>query len=557
MPEATVGSYLATRLQELGLREYFAIPGDFNMALLDELLKHPGLGMINCCNELNMGYAADGYARGRGLAAMVLTFEVGGLSALNAVAGAYAENLPVIVISGGPNLASMARNRIIHHTRAEPEGGETCVREVFKTITAHAVTIRDAATAAPAIDEALGIALATRKPVYLEIACDLAAAPVSAAHPLTLAPARLSDPHSLAAALEHAERFLNGARRPVLVAGGRLRSAGALAAFQALAAACGYGVACMPDAKGSYLEGDPQFLGIYWAGISSAGCREAVEGSDACLFAGPVFSDFTTMGFTAKVRPECLLDASPGRIVLEGQSYHGIELAHFLEGLAPRLGANPAALEAHRHPGPPLVTVPAPSLSTRRLFQILGAHLEARTTVVAETGDTWFNAVELPLPAGCRFEVQMQYGSIGWSVGACLGLMVADPDRRVLGLIGDGSFQMGAQEVSTMLRYGCQGLLVVMNNGGYTVETMIHDGPYNVIQPWRYADLIEVFKGRGRGWGRVVRTEPDLLEALAAARATEGLCLLEAVLDPKDCNPHLRTWGAAVAEYNARPLPFT
>lgn len=85
---------------------------------------------------------------------------------------------------------------------------------------------------------------------------------------------------------------------------------------------------------------------------------------------------------------------------------------------------------------------------------------------------------------------------------------------------------------------------------------MIHDGPYNAVQPWRYAELVEAFKGEGRGWGRVVRTEPELVQALAAAGPDQGLCLIEAVLDPKDCNPSLRTWGAAVADYNAKAISF-
>src|SRR5512136_2463669 len=121
MNQVTVGNYLAQRLEEVGVQDYFAIPGDFNLSLLDELLKNPRLKMINCCNELNAGYAADGYAREKGVAALVLTFVVGGLSALNALAGAFAEDLPLIVVSGGPDVCSLIENRIPHHTRAQPE----------------------------------------------------------------------------------------------------------------------------------------------------------------------------------------------------------------------------------------------------------------------------------------------------------------------------------------------------------------------------------------------------------------------------------------------------
>ena len=116
----TVGAYLAGRLQEVGIGHYFAVPGDYNLVLLDELLKNPDLEMISCCNELNAGYAADGYARATGgPSAAVVTFSVGGLSLINAVAGAYAEDLPMIAISGGPNTNSEAEYELLHHTLGE------------------------------------------------------------------------------------------------------------------------------------------------------------------------------------------------------------------------------------------------------------------------------------------------------------------------------------------------------------------------------------------------------------------------------------------------------
>ena len=100
----TVGSYLADRLEEIGLKHYFAVPGDYNLVLLDRILENKNLQMISCCNELNAGYAADGYARATGGASAVfVTYSVGGLSLLNAVAGAYAEDLPVIAVSGAGN----------------------------------------------------------------------------------------------------------------------------------------------------------------------------------------------------------------------------------------------------------------------------------------------------------------------------------------------------------------------------------------------------------------------------------------------------------------------
>ncbi|XP_071714249.1 pyruvate decarboxylase 1-like [Rutidosis leptorrhynchoides] len=114
--EATLGRHLASRLVQIGVSDDFSVLGDFNLTLLDHLITEPGLNVVGCCNELNAGYAADGYARSRGVGACVVTFTVGGLSVINAIAGAYSENIPVICIVGGPNSNDYGKNRIIHHT---------------------------------------------------------------------------------------------------------------------------------------------------------------------------------------------------------------------------------------------------------------------------------------------------------------------------------------------------------------------------------------------------------------------------------------------------------
>ncbi|CAL5353169.1 unnamed protein product [Camellia sinensis] len=96
-PNATLGRHLARRFVEISATDVFSVPGDFNVTLLDQLITEPNLNNIGCCNELNAGYAADGYARSRGAGARVVTFTVGGLSVINAIAGAYSEDIPVIL----------------------------------------------------------------------------------------------------------------------------------------------------------------------------------------------------------------------------------------------------------------------------------------------------------------------------------------------------------------------------------------------------------------------------------------------------------------------------
>lgn len=135
--DATLGRHLARRLVEIGVKDVFSVPGDFNLTLLDHLIAEPGLKNIGCCNELNAGYAADGYARSRGVGACVVTFTVGGLSIINAIAGAYSENLPVICIVGGPNTNDYGTNRILHHTIGLSDFSQEL--RCFQTVTCYQV----------------------------------------------------------------------------------------------------------------------------------------------------------------------------------------------------------------------------------------------------------------------------------------------------------------------------------------------------------------------------------------------------------------------------------
>lgn len=133
----TLGHHLARRLVEIGINDVFAVPGDSNLILLDYLVAEPQLNLIGCCNELNTGYAADGYARYKGVGACVVTFTVGGLSILNAIAGAYSEDLPIICIVGAPNSNDYGSNRILHHTIGLPDFSQEL--HCFQPVTCHQV----------------------------------------------------------------------------------------------------------------------------------------------------------------------------------------------------------------------------------------------------------------------------------------------------------------------------------------------------------------------------------------------------------------------------------
>ncbi|XP_062002775.1 pyruvate decarboxylase 2 [Rosa rugosa] len=560
--EATLGRHLARRLVQIGVTDVFSVPGDFNLTLLDHLIAEPGLTNIGCCNELNAGYAADGYARSRGVGACAVTFTVGGLSVLNAIAGAYSENLPVICIVGGPNSNDYGTNRILHHTIGVPDFSQEL--RCFQTVTCFQAVVNNLEDAHELIDTAISTALKESKPVYISIGCNLAGIPHPTFSrdpvPFSLSP-KLSNKMGLEAAVEAAAEFLNKAVKPVMVGGPKLRAAHAGDAFVELADASGFALAVMPSAKGQVPEHHPHFIGTYWGAVSTAFCAEIVESADAYLFAGPIFNDYSSVGYSLLLKKEKAIILQPDRVTIgNGPTFGCVLMKDFLLGLAKKLKHNNTAHENYRRifvpDGHPLKAAPREPLRVNVLFQHIQNMLSAETAVIAETGDSWFNCQKLKLPPGCGYEFQMQYGSIGWSVGATLGYAQAVPEKRVLSFIGDGSFQVTAQDVSTMIRNGQRTIIFLINNGGYTIEVEIHDGPYNVIKNWNYTGLVDaIHNGEGKCWTTKVRCEEELIEAIETANGPkkDSLCFIEVIVHKDDTSKELLEWGSRVSAANSRP----
>ncbi|KAF8012944.1 hypothetical protein BT93_I0953 [Corymbia citriodora subsp. variegata] len=561
-PDATLGRHLSRRLVQIGVTDVFSVPGDFNLTLLDHLIAEPGLNLVGCCNELNAGYAADGYARARGVGACVVTFTVGGLSVLNAIAGAYSENLPVVCIVGGPNSNDYGTNRVLHHTIGLPDFSQEL--RCFQTVTCFQAVVNNLEDAHELIDTAISTALKESKPVYISISCNLPAIPHPTFScepvPFALSP-KLTNQTGLEAAVEAAAKFLNKAVKPVMVGGPKLRVAKASEAFLGLANACGYAVAVMPSAKGLVPEHHAHFIGTYWGAVSTAFCAEIVESADAYLFAGSIFNDYSSVGYSLLLKKEKAIILEPDRVVIgNGPAFGCVLMKDFLKALSKRLKQNTTAYENYQRifvpDGQPLKCEPKEPLRVNVLFKHIQDMLSSESAMIAETGDSWFNCQKLKLPRGCGYEFQMQYGSIGWSVGATLGYAQAVPEKRVIACIGDGSFQVTAQDVSTMLRCGQNSVIFLINNGGYTIEVEIHDGPYNVIKNWNYTGLVEaIHNGEGKCWTAKVHYEEELIEAIQTATGPKKdcLCFIEVIVHKDDTSKELLEWGSRVSAANGRP----
>src|ERR1700689_3183839 len=355
MPEFTIGNYLATRLEQIGIRHYFMVPGDYNLVLLDQLLANKNLEQIGCCNELDASYAAEGYARVNGCGAVFATMNVGSFSALNGVAGGYAERLPVIFVASGYNTNDASASHLLHHSLGTHDFSYQY--EMFKYVTCAAVRIVHPDDAPSMIDHAIRTALHERKPAYIEIACNLSDAPCPEPGPYgAIMPPKESNPRARAGAVGRAPALLAGAKKPILLAGAHLRSSyGAIGAFRDVAEALGCAVAGMPGAKGFFPEDHPQYIGIYWGPVSSPGCEAVMDWADVILAAGPVFSDYTTAGWTGEPPAEKMINVSARDVPLTDAEKPNVARADFLAGLAKPVHANAATLpQFHR-----IATAPA------------------------------------------------------------------------------------------------------------------------------------------------------------------------------------------------------
>ncbi|KAA8492495.1 Pyruvate decarboxylase 2 [Porphyridium purpureum] len=554
----TVGTYLAARMYEVGIRDYFAVPGDYNLTLLDEILMNKEMRMIGCCNELNMGYAADGYSRAVGVSCAICTFTVGGLSIINAVAGAYSDNLPMLVISGGINSNDIGSNRVLHHTTGLAKKNQQF--EMFEKVCAYAAVISHVGNAKHLIDTAFHVMLREKKPVYLEVSCNLAASPLARPCPFFYQGTSQSSEEALELAVTAASKFWNDSVKPVIVGGVKLRSHKCIDEFERLASKAGCAVAVMPNAKGMFREDHPNFIGTYWGTVSSPGVANIVESTDLYLFVGPIFNDYSTVGYSALLKKSKMILVEPGRVTMpDGTMFGIVKMKDFIDRFAKVVVPNSVSLEtfkrAHEDVVRPPLSAPDSPLLCKHIIQSVQDVLTSDMALCVETGDAWFMGQKLKLPPGTQYEFQMQYGSIGWSVGALLGMALGlRGKKRCIGLIGDGSFQLTCQEVSTMIRFELDPIIIHLNNKGYGIEVAIHDGPYNYLQNWNTPLLIQAFNGEtGRAKTRSASTEKELRDALAEALDYDGVFFIDANFDITDCTPELMEWGARVATANSRP----
>ncbi|KAI0799304.1 thiamine pyrophosphate enzyme [Xylaria sp. FL0064] len=559
-----VAEYLFTRLYQIGIRSIHGLPGDFNLVAIDYIPK-VGLEWVGNCNELNAAYAADGYARVKGIGAIVTTFGVGELSAINGLAGAYSEMVPVVHIVGCPSTISQRNGMLLHHTLGN--GDFNAFANMSAGISCVVAKLNDPAEIASQIDHALRECYLRNRPVYIMLPTDMVIKKVEGE--LLDTEIDLREPSNDEAKEDYVVdvvlKYLHAAQRPVVLVDACAVRSRVLDEVHAFVDKTKLPVFVTPMGKSAIDETHPSYGGVYAGSASHPEIKAIVEDSDLVLSIGSLKSDFNTAGFSYRMSQLNTIDFHTDYCVVRYSEYPGVKMRGVLRKITERVDT--AQLK--------VLTAPKTFASADDEFEgsdgpIKQAWFWPRISnffregdiIVSETGTANFGIWETVFPPNVTALNQTLWGSIGWAVGACQGAALAAKDsgvkRRTILFEGDGSLQLTAQEISTMIRHNLDVIIFVICNDGYTIERFIHgmEASYNDVATWQYRDLGTVFGGSPATVRSYAVHTPAELETLLAdedfASNYHGLRLVELYMGREDAPHSLKMTAEVSAKTNAR-----
>lgn len=548
-----VAEYLIARLKQAGLEHMFAVPGDYASPFLTTLDAARGIARIPNINELGSGYAADGYARFRGIGAACVQYGVGTFSLLNCAAGSFVERLPVVVISASPKTSDrkLEHNEeiLFHHSTGDLKADQ----KVFQNVTVASEILRTGEDAPGQIDRAIVAMLTHRRPIYLEGLNDVwymdCAPPQGTLAPI-LTP---SDANSLAAALDAAWSRIQAARLPVLWAGVEIQRFGLQDMLQQIVDAGGLYFTTTSLGKTVLDESQRQFIGTYAGPASPALTRAVMKETDCPIALGTIITDdyldimSSSFGNMIEVNDE---EARVGY-----QYYHQVTLRDFVAGLLERFKTGRPARRSYSlppvEPESRAAAKPGAALTYTTFYDEIEAFLKddrLRDEIVLVLGEStslyvFGNLFGLPRNS---FVAQAAWGSLGHETGCALGVALGS-GKRPLVVAGDGGFMMICQELSSLVQQQCNAVVFVMSNKVYAIEQAFVDinafkpdgqfAPFDVLPAWDYLALAKAFGASGYR----AKTVKDLRDVLAKVKNLKDVpALVEVVIAEKDLAPQLK-----------------
>jgi indolepyruvate decarboxylase len=533
----SVADYIVRRIADEGVTHCFGVAGDYLFPMCNAVERSLKVKWIGCANELNAAYAADGYARIRGVGMLATTYGVGELSALNGVMGAKAERSLVLHVVGMPSCQNQRLSKIAHHTLGDGQFGN------FVGLSAAAAccsAIINPDNCVIEMERLIAEARRNNQPAYILVPSDYAQAPIT---PVEVRPVTLkSNEAALKKAIAAISERLKGAKSVVVLPAFTIARLGLQNQLRDAIEALGCPFATMVMEKCLVDESHPQYAGLYAGAMSAQSAREIVEGADVVLDLGGVnLNDITTAAYSAKLDPARFVTIGLNDVRMGEKVITGVRLRDMLVELAKL--KSPARRFRRTADGaqPPIAGKPSDRITMDALYPRYAGFIRAGDTVVLETGSSTLGLTPVPLADGVRVEAQVLWGSIGWATPAAFGVALADPSRRTILITGEGSHQLTANEIGSIGRFGANVIVFVLNNDGYLIERALEENPdwsYNDLAHWRYAELPRTL-GCAEWFAARVTTLGELDAAMKAARESKSGAYIEVVGERMDMPPIL------------------
>lgn len=528
-----LADYIFERIEKTGVEHTFGIPGDFVLPFYAAQTRS-NLKTVVLTHEPSVGYAADAYARLRGLGVALVTYGAGGLNMINPVGLAYAEESPLLVISGAPETRFRKDKPQLHH----------CVKnfntqhDVFAQVTESTSIVDNIKTAQAEIDRVFDTTLKLSRPGYIELPRDMVN------QELELNETKLPDlaavNPALSVAVNEIATLLKASKQPVLMVGVEVRRFGLKDKVIAFAEALNLPVVTSILGKATFPESHPNFIGNYFGQFGNPKVKDYVEGSDCVIALGAVMTEMESGGYTAKLSPDNLVQINNHEVMVRHHHYNGLKLDQVLDLLLETTTAKLKPTSRFTVPSIAKEVIEAPAgsknLTVAAMISALNEVLESSNdfSVVTDTGDCMYAGMSLQTDI---FLAPGYYVSMGFGVPAAIGAQLAMPSRRPIVLVGDGAFQMTGMEISTAVKMGLNPIVIVFNNASYAMLRFIdQQRDYFDLPRWDYTELAKAVGGNGMQ----ATSAADFKKALSAAQKSDKMFLIDAVIESEDISPTLR-----------------
>lgn len=520
--------YIIRKLEELGVNDFFGVPGDYNFNILYAVKNNPNTKWIGCTNELNAGYAADGYARVKGYGALITTYGVGELSAINAVAGSNAENVPIVHIVGTPSSKSIENKTLIHHNFQDVN--YNAFIDSYKSVTAAtAFLTRD--NAKMEIDRVFKVMVKEKRPVYIALPIDVAVAEIFDKY---VPSDWTSNKDTLEEAAQKAAKKINSSKNPVIIGDILVKRFDSEFEYKEFVSKSNIPVTNFLMGTNLIDANYEKYIGGYFGNVKNPIAQNYVENSDCIISIGTIYSDLNSFGQRIPKKLNNDIAIYGTYTYIDGVRYDDIKMSELLESITKKI--EPKNIEIEKpNIGYKVQEVTKEPLTTETIYSRLQEFFKENDIIFGETGLVPLGLSCINYPCNADIEFQILWGSIGWATPAALGANIARPQSRIILVTGEGAHLMTAMEVGNMLKNGIKPIVVVINNDGYTIERALcenRDDDFNNIVNLNYSKFVRAFAGDI--WATKVNTAEDFDKALKVTQIINKMCYIEACTEKMD-----------------------